>query len=315
MNNSKVFVLGANGNFGLSMRKSLAQHHYQTIAISRSQTKDLGLPGESLVQADATAPELWPLSPKKGDVLVYAINPKYSQWEKYAFEYLDRICRLAESKQLTICFPGNVYHLPTHSNHAIDETFEPHPRTLLGEIRLRMEQRLQQASANGAQVIILRAGDFIAQDDETGSSWFSHLISSAKRKTIVRVPESPQTLHTWAYLPDLSENFVHLISKRKQLGSFNCFHYQGLEFNFNQLLQSLDLQLKINVGKGLWSWTLLKALALVDKNMIGVLQMRYLWQQRLALDDSKLRALLEPEQLYRQSSLEDVLSAVLTVET
>jgi nucleoside-diphosphate-sugar epimerase len=51
------------------------------------------------------------------------------------------------------------------------------PRTRNGAIRVELERRLQAATARGARVIIVRAGDFFGP--RAGNNWFSQASNCA----------------------------------------------------------------------------------------------------------------------------------------
>jgi nucleoside-diphosphate-sugar epimerase len=88
-----------------------------------------------------------------------------------------------------------------------------HPATRKGAIRVELEQRLKAATAQGARVIIVRAGDFFGP--QAGNSWFSRgLIKPGQPITAVNLPGEPGVGHQWSYLPDVARTMVALLARR-----------------------------------------------------------------------------------------------------
>ncbi len=153
-----------------------------------------------------------------------------------------------------------------------------------------MEQRLYQASGNGAQVILVRTGDFIAA--ESRSSWINNLVQRKYNQYVVYTPGPANVKHSWAYLPDLAKASVELLEQRKGLQSYEEYHFKGHQFSFDELISLIRKQSGKPVKVKAFPWLMIKLLSPFSVLFKGLYEMRYLWQSELNLDDRKLSATL-----------------------
>ena len=103
-------------------------------------------------------------------------------------------------------------------------------------------------------------------------------------------PGLPEIGHAWAYLPDLAETFVRLAAIEKDLDRFDVFHFgghwaePGIEIchAIRRATGRADLPIRS------FPWIAVYASAPFSAFMRELLEMRYLWQVPLRLDNSKL---------------------------
>src|SRR5262249_60634637 len=57
-------------------------------------------------------------------------------------------------------FPGNLYNYGSPLPPVIDENTLMRPSSRKGQLRVAIEDRMAEAAARGARIVILRAGDF-----------------------------------------------------------------------------------------------------------------------------------------------------------
>ncbi len=176
-----ALIIGGNGTFGSAVGAQLLAQGWKVNVLLRdaqlrakwiastTATKVVRIfSGDCAVLADVER------AARGVDLLVYAANPSYSQWQQHALRMLEPSVLTAEKLHLHILFPGNVYAYDPAVTPLIDEFSKFNPPTDKGAIRQAMEQRLQRAAINGATVTLIRCGDFIAKDST--SSWMQHLM-------------------------------------------------------------------------------------------------------------------------------------------
>ena len=159
-----------------------------------------------------------------------------------------------------------------------------------------MEQMLAKAASNGAKTLIVRAGDFFGPDAE--GSWFAQgIIKPGKKLKSVTYPGIHDVGHSWAYLPDLANTFVQLLEKEADLTSFDVFHFRGHYFANGVDIASETARIAeiSNVPIKSMPWMIIKLASPFVTMFRELLEMRYLWNQDVKLDNSKLLAFLDTE--------------------
>jgi nucleoside-diphosphate-sugar epimerase len=116
--------------------------------------------------------------------------------------------------------------------------------------------------------------------------------------------------HSWAYLPDLAESMARLIECQRPLSAYEVFHFRG-----HWLERGGEMAERVCRTSGISSrrikpfpWWAVKLAAPFVNAFHEMLEMRYLWQITLQLDNSKLRAVIGAE---AHTPLEDALTATL----
>jgi nucleoside-diphosphate-sugar epimerase len=155
-----------------------------------------------------------------------------------------------------------------------------------------MERRLQAASAQGAPVLIVRAGDFFGP--RAGNTWFGQaVVKPGGPIKSVTEPSAKGLPHAWAYLPDLAETMARLLDQEGRLGAFEVFHFGGHLVGWGEMaatVRRVTGQPKLPVKS--FPWWLVVALSPVVRIFGEMAEMRYLWREPMVLDDHKLRAFL-----------------------
>ena len=242
-------------------------------------------PGDVLAAADGI------------DVIFHGANPRgYRNWRGLALPMLDNSIAAAKAVGARLVFPGNVYNFGPDAWPVLTEQSPQHPRTRKGRVRVDMEQRLRAASEDGLRVLILRAGDFFGAGYT--DSWLGKVILKGGRaaKAIVW-PGRRDAGHAWAYLPNLAETFARLLEREATLPAFAVFHFAGLwtasgdEFisGIRRATGRVDLPVRS------FPWPFVYLAAPFVTLMREILEMRYLWNEPIRLDNSKLVAELGAE--------------------
>lgn len=299
-----ALIIGINGNFGSQMASELAARGWRIRALLRDKGRaPKWLNRTDIVQGDACDPVAVNQAADGAELLVYAANPPYHRWSEQALAMLEPAVAIAQARQLTLLFPGNVYGFAPQSN-LIDEAVLQRPPTEKGRIRRQMETRLQQASERGARVLILRAGDFIGQD--TSSTWVDLMLKMRKDTALLRLPHGPEHCHYWSYLPDLCANAAMLLERMDQ--TFEVYHDPGLALSTEDWRRAfVELGGKLRLQR--FPWWALAAMRPFSPMIREVWAMRYLWQQPVLMDGQRLRDRLGAQR--QQTPLNDILLQVL----
>lgn len=154
-----------------------------------------------------------------------------------------------------------------------------------------MEERLKQASQNGARVIIIRAGDFIGAN--APSTWVRQLIKPGKHGYTVSAAGPVDLPHSWAYLPDIARTVVELVTQMPQLPAYNVFHFKGYQCSFAEIAETIRQSTGKVVKIKALPWWLFRTFSPFSKLFRGLLELRYLWDKPVNLSDAKLRDTLK----------------------
>ena len=303
-----VLILGATGGLGGAIAERLAARGWSVAARVRDPARAAKsrpnapwrwLVGDAMDASDvmaAAAGARW---------IVHAVNPpRYRNWRGQALPMLSNAVAAAEASGARILFPGNDYNFGPDAGCLVDETAAQNPTTRKGRVRVEMEALLRAAATRGVRSLVVRAGDFFGPG--IAGSWFAGLVAKgiiahnaggAEPRSVSYPAGDPQAGHAWAYVPDLAETMVRVMEREEDLAPFEVFHFGG-----HWVEPGLAIATAAAVAAGrpdlpvkTMSWWPLALLAPFDTFMREVLEMRYLWQRPLRLDNRKLVAFLGHE--------------------
>lgn len=309
---STALILGITGSVGANITLKLADRGWRIRALHRNpeaaaerfsdlnnidwRQGDLLQPGNAEGAADGC------------DVIVHAVNPPgYHHWRELALPMLDRSIAAAKASGATLVFPANVYNYAPDIGHNVSEDAPQQAVTEKGRVRVEMEDRLRQASAEGVRVILVRAGDFFGPG--AGSSMLNYLVKPGQPVKRLGYPGPLDVTHAYAYLPDLAETFARLIEQRADLAAYADFQFAGHALSANQLAATLrQVVAEPGMKVGGFPWWLIRLAAPFNPTFKGLLEMRYLWHKPITLNNAKLVATLGEEP---HTPLDEALTATL----
>ncbi|HET7543180.1 MAG TPA: SDR family NAD(P)-dependent oxidoreductase [Polyangiaceae bacterium] len=296
-----ALIIGATGGAGSAIAKALLERGFRVRALHRNpeQAKArmaaLGaiewLQGDALNIADVVR------AATGVSLVVHAANPlRYRNWRGLALPMLESSIAAARAAGARLVLPGTVYNYGPETFPLVAESAPQRPRTRKGAIRVEMEQRLLQASREGVRVLIVRAGDFFGAPGE--NSWFNQaLVQPGKPLSFLLYPGPREVGHAWAYLPDLGDTVARLVEREAELGAFEVFHFGGHWFERGAEIAEATRRVAGAREARIWSfpWFVVYFLAPFVETFREMIEMRYLWQSALRLDNSKLVKFLGEE--------------------
>jgi len=236
-------------------------------------------------------------------VVVHALNPVYTNkaWRAQAPALMECAIALAQELRATLMLPGNVYNFGSHMPALLGEDTQQTATTLKGQIRIALEQQMQQAALAGSmKAVVIRAGDYFGSG--TGS-WFDQVMVKDVRSGKFSYPGSLHVPTAWAYLPDLARSFVAVAERRESLAPFTPLHFAGYSLTGQQWLDALTpiacahgwLKAGAPLKLASMPWPLLRAGAWMVPTWASLVEMAYLWRTPHALGNTKLQALIGAE--------------------
>jgi len=300
-NQKTALIVGATGSFGVHAVQALIKHGWAIRALARD-------PAAAAAKLGARMPIEW----AKGDamdqasvvaaaagvqLIVHAANPPgYRNWKGTVLPMTESAIAAAKASGARLVIPGNVYNFGPDSGVAIGEDAPQRPVTRKGALRVEMERRLKAASQDGVKVLILRAGDFFGPAAPNSAlSWLAQ--KSRGRITGLFAPGPKDVGHAFAYMPDLSESLARLADAEDRLGAYEVFHFRGQWLaHSGELGESMRrVTGNPNLPVRSFPWIVVRLAAPFNETFRELLEMRYLWQKPIGLDNAKLVKFLGEE--------------------
>jgi nucleoside-diphosphate-sugar epimerase len=289
-----ALVIGATGSFGLHAAEALIKHGWRVRALARDPAASAARVGQRTpiewVKGDALDQGSVVAAARGVQLVVHAANPpRYRNWKGTVLPMADNALAAATAAGARLVMPGSVYNFAPDGGERIGEDAPQAPVTRKGAIRVELERRLRRATEQGAKVLVLRAGDFFGPAAPNSAlGWLTQ--TSGGRVTSVFAPGPADVGHDFAYMPDLGETLARLLDAEDRLADFEMFHFRG-----HWLARSAELGESIRRVTGRpklpihgFPWAVLWLAAPFNETFRELLEMRYLWQKPIGLDDAKL---------------------------
>ncbi len=292
-----VLVLGATGSFGGAVATELLRRGRPVRALVRDTAKlraRFGRRSElEIVEGDVLDPMALEGAAEGCGVIVHGVNYPYDLWTPHMYVATENVIATAEAKRALVLFPGNVYGLGDQTVAPLDEDAENAPCSDKGALRAELEDSLRRAASDGgARVLILRAGDYFGPTARNGM--VDPIFGNAAVGRSIRTFGRLDIPHQWAYLPDLARVAADLMSKASRLAPFEVVNFAGhvveREGEFLRLVaeQAGFPHLPVRV----MPWGLLRVVGFFNGVVRELIEMRYLFDGAVILDDPRLRELL-----------------------
>lgn len=298
-----ALVLGATGGIGGEVARQLLGAGWKVRALTRKpaqrndQVQDREgiewMAGDAMVAADVLA------AAQGCTVIVHAVNPPgYRNWAGQVLPMLDNTIAAAEAVGALVVLPGTVYNYGPEVFSGASDDAPQRPLTRKGAFRVQMEAALEAFSGRGGRALVVRAGDFFGPG--AGNTWFAQgLVKPGKPVTRIANPGCAGIGHQWGYLPDVAAAMVALVGRRAELPPFARLnmagHWDADGAMMARAIQRIMARHGVDVRIGGFPWWLLPLMAPFNETMREMLEMRYLWQQPLRLENKGLVALLGSE--------------------
>ncbi|HEX5263157.1 MAG TPA: NAD-dependent epimerase/dehydratase family protein [Phenylobacterium sp.] len=293
-----ALVIGATGGIGGAVADRLLAGGWRVRALhrdpeaARRSSGRTGLEwvkGDAMVEADVVA------AAEGVSLVMHGANPPgYKNWAGLQLPMLKASIAAARATDARLIFPGTVYNFGPDAFPNLTEASPQNPRTRKGSIRVQMEQALARAADEGLRVLIVRAGDFFGP--KPGNNWLSQgLLKPGRPIAAVSYPGPLAVPHAWAYLPDVAETMVRLAEQETTLGRFEVFHMRGQTLTGQALVEALEAAAGRKLSVSRLPWFAIRAMAPFNETMREMLEMRYLWEAPVLLDNRRLVARLGAE--------------------
>jgi nucleoside-diphosphate-sugar epimerase len=292
-----ALVLGATGSFGGAVLEVLARRGWRVDALVRDERRLMprlaALPPVGVVAGDAEDAAAVAAAARGKAAIIHGVNYPYDRWIPHMRRVTEAVIAAAEATGATIVFPGNVYGFGPPRDRPLVESDEPRPTTRKGRLRVELERLLAEAAARGrARVIVVRAGDYFGPTVRNG--FVDPIFGNARRGRPMTTFGNLGIPHQWAYVPDVARLAVDLLERRSDLRPFETVHLRGHVVESERRLCRLAAAAagRPNLALIRLPWWLLRLVALGDGTVREVMEMRYLFDESVVIDDPRRRELL-----------------------
>lgn len=294
-----ALVLGASGGVGGEIARRLARGGWAVRALHRdpARVEARRFGAFEWVKGDALSRDDVRRAAEGAALIVHAVNPPgYRNWADLVPAMLESSIAAARAEGARLMLPGTVYNYGPDAFPLIDEAAAQSPTTRKGRIRVAMERRIEEATADGMRALILRAGDFFGP--APGNSWFSQaLVEPGRPVRRIAYPGRRGVGHQWAYLPDVAETLFRLLERGDALPPFARYHMDGhWDADGTAMIEAIRRAVgDPNLPVAPTPWRLMRLAALVSPLLREIVEMRHLWEQPARLSNARLVATLGEE--------------------
>jgi nucleoside-diphosphate-sugar epimerase len=287
-----ALIIGATGSFGAHAVQALIKHGWAIRALARDPTAAAAKLGDRTpidwVRGDAMDQSSVVAAATGVQLIIHAANPPgYRNWKGTVLPMAEAAIAAARASGARLVVPASVYNFAPDSGPNIGEDAPQRPATRKGAIRVALERRLREVSAEGVKVLVLRAGDFFGPAAPNSAlGWLAQ--KSRGRLTGLFAPGKAG--HAFAYMPDLCETLARLIDADERLGDFEVFHFRGHWMADGQSLGEAMRRASGNPKLPVhgFPWIVVTLAGAFNETFRELNEMRYLWDQPIGLDNGKL---------------------------
>jgi len=281
----RIIVLGAAGRLGFAAGEAFRDAGWQVKGLVRPRRAGAvprGVePIEAVTRDEAVA------AASSCDVVLNALNPAITEWDKNALSLAYGAIAAAEGNGATLLFPGSVWNYGSGMPPVLDESTPMQPTTRKGGMRVEIEQRIKEATDRGMRAVILRAGDFYGAGR---GSWFDLVICKEIERQRLTYPGPLDVMHAWAYLPDYAATLVALAGKRADFAPFEAFGFPGHAPTGAELIAAIEGATRQKFNIRMMSWWMMKTFGQLKALGRELSELEYLWRVPHAISGDKLQA-------------------------
>lgn len=290
---STVLILGAAGRIGQVLASAFAEAGWDVRAQARKPLPSAlaGRPRVQPIRCDATDVAALATAAQGAAVVVNALNPPYTEWDRLALPLGDAALAAARASGALLMLPGNVYNFGRELPPLLTGATPERGDTPKARIRIELEARLAAAAGDGVDSVVIRAGDFFGGPGP--GTWLDVALASKLAKGQFIYPGNRDIDHAWAYLPDLAQVFVRVAGLRAQLRGHRRLHFAGHTLTGNAFKAAAEAVVGRELRTGNLPWSFIRLVAPIKPMWRELLAMHYLWERPHALDDQALRGLID----------------------
>jgi len=287
----KVAIFGAAGAIGRAVGKELRFRDIPFRAVGRTAARLQEAFGE-MRQAEIHPADLADIqaateAARGADIIIYTVGVPYTSFQLHPKLMQVTVEAAVAAGVRNLVVISSVYSYGVPETRAVAETHPRNPMTFKGRMRKEQEDIAFQVQLDGKlQSMVVRLPDFYGPWADT--SLGNRILRAALAGKTANWLGSPDKMHEFVYVPDTGPVIVELASRQ------DCY---GQAWNLVGAAEGTGAEFMTLVYRQLgrepkWrtiSRTKLKIAGLVDPVVKELVEMHYLAETPVILDDSRLR--------------------------
>ncbi|MBC8153382.1 MAG: NAD(P)H-binding protein [Bacteroidetes bacterium] len=311
----RTLILGATGSIGCAITQNLLARQWPVTILVRNRAKAEKMfshtPSLTILEGDVQDRDALIRAAVSNDFIVHAINYPYNEWVGNMASATQNVIEAATQAKATIVFPGNVYSFGK-TRQPIREDSLPNPDTRKGQLRAELEVSLETAARAGrCRVINVRLPDFWGPN--VVHEGIAPVFEGALRGKAMPWLMNADIAHQSVYTPDAAEIIARLMvrsaTQSETVPPYEVWNYGGVTLSsirswFGQIAALTGKPPKVQVIGRLP----IRLLGLFKPVLGEVVEMLYLYENTIVLDDAAVRAVF-PD--FRETPMTDALTTTL----
>lgn len=290
----RVAIFGAAGTMGKLVGAELERRGIPFRAVGRNRAKlEAGFNGQKgveIVTADLADPASAAAAARGADTVIYAVGVPYPEFRRHPALMRTTVEAAAEAGVERLAVISSVYSYGTPQTRRVDEQHPREPHTAKGRYRKEQEDIALDANSLGLlKTLVVRLPDFYGPHAE--NSLAHQVFSAALAGKTANWLGPVSTTHEFVFVPDAARVIVELASRTECYGeAWNVGgpgEIVGGDFIQKVYLAAGGRPRFRTVGRGM-----LRLAGLFQPFMRELVEMMYLQETPVILDDSKLLAVL-----------------------
>jgi nucleoside-diphosphate-sugar epimerase len=302
-----IAVFGAAGAIGPVVVPELRArgHHVRVVGRDAARLRSFG-PDVEVVGADLMDPAGAATAAAGMDAVLYAVGVPYHRFDLHPPMMRATVAAAKAAGVRRLIHISNVYPYGRPQTTLVAETHPLAPHTFKGRMRKEQEEIVLAAhDPRGLQTLVLRPPDFYGPT--AANSMAGYALASMRAGKTVDLLGPITTPHEWIYVPDLAPVIADLFAVDAGYGTaYNVGGAGSLTVRqfAGKLFAAANRRVKFREAGPM----LLRALGLFNPTMRELVEMSYLYETPVLLDDTKLTALLGG---LRKTSYDDGIRATV----
>jgi nucleoside-diphosphate-sugar epimerase len=286
-----VAIFGAAGAIGPVAASELISRGHHVRAVGRSEAKlRAALPGAEPFVADLADPAGARAAAAGMDAILYAVGVPYHHFELHPELMRITLAAAKEAGVKMLIEISNVYVYGKPQTPTVAETHPLAPHTRKGRWRKEQEDLVLAAhDPSGLRTLVLRPPDFYGPTAANSVTAYALESIAAGKPANLLAPIS--TPHEWVFVPDLGPVLADLFERPEAFGTAYNIAGPGVltEREFaEKLFAAAGKPFRFLEAGPL----MLRAVGIFDPKMRELVEMAYLHETPVLLDDAKLRGVI-----------------------
>jgi nucleoside-diphosphate-sugar epimerase len=302
-----IAVFGAAGAIGPVVVPELLSRGHRVRVVGRDASRLAAFgPDVEAVAVDLMDPAGAAAAAAGMDAVLYAVGVPYHRFELHPPMMRTTVAAAKAAGVRRLIHISNVYPYGRPQTATVAETHPLAPHTFKGRMRKEQEDIVLAAhDPQGLQTLVLRPPDFYGPT--SANSMAGYALASMRAGKTVDLLGPINTPHEWIYVPDLAPVIADLFEVAEGYGTaYNVAGSGTLTVRqfAGKLFAAANRPVKFREAGPM----LLRAFGLFNPMMRELVEMSYLYQTPVLLDDAKLSALLGG---LRKTSYDDGIRATV----